>query len=86
VHDLHRHLAARDRAVVQGGLTTTMELTASGRPRIYVPCVITSSSLTSGSVSTGTARAAAPTTTLDGPEALAHSIAAEIGRPVTTVG
>jgi hypothetical protein len=26
---LHQHLAAADLAVVQGGLTTTMELTAS---------------------------------------------------------
>jgi pimeloyl-ACP methyl ester carboxylesterase/predicted glycosyltransferase len=37
VHDLHRHLAVCDLAVVQGGLTTTMELTASRRPFIYVP-------------------------------------------------
>ncbi len=37
VHDLYRHLAACDLAVVQGGLTTTMELAASGRPFIYVP-------------------------------------------------
>jgi len=37
VHDLYRHLAACDLAVVQGGLTTTMELTASQRPFIYVP-------------------------------------------------
>ena len=37
VRDLHRHLAACDVAVVQGGLTTTMELTASGRPFIYFP-------------------------------------------------
>ncbi len=37
VHDLPRHLAACDLAVVQGGLTTTMELTAAGRPFIYVP-------------------------------------------------
>ena len=37
VHDLHRHLAACDLGVVQGGLTTTMELTASQRPFIYVP-------------------------------------------------
>jgi pimeloyl-ACP methyl ester carboxylesterase len=35
--DLHRHLAACDLAVVQGGLTTTMELVAAGRPFIYVP-------------------------------------------------
>ena len=37
VRDLHRHLAACDVAVVQGGLTTTMELTASGRPFVYFP-------------------------------------------------
>jgi pimeloyl-ACP methyl ester carboxylesterase/predicted glycosyltransferase len=37
VHDLYRHLAVCDLAVVQGGLTTTMELTANRRPFIYVP-------------------------------------------------
>jgi pimeloyl-ACP methyl ester carboxylesterase/predicted glycosyltransferase len=37
VHDLYRHLAVCDLAVVQGGLTTTMELTANGRPFLYVP-------------------------------------------------
>jgi pimeloyl-ACP methyl ester carboxylesterase/predicted glycosyltransferase len=35
--DLQRHLAACDLAVVQGGLSTTMELTAAGRPFVYVP-------------------------------------------------
>jgi pimeloyl-ACP methyl ester carboxylesterase/predicted glycosyltransferase len=37
VPHLYRHLAACDLAVVQGGLTTCMELTATGRPFIYVP-------------------------------------------------
>ncbi|MDQ0093479.1 alpha/beta fold hydrolase [Paeniglutamicibacter psychrophenolicus] len=37
VPELYRHLAAADLAVVQGGLTTCMELTASSRPFIYVP-------------------------------------------------
>jgi pimeloyl-ACP methyl ester carboxylesterase/predicted glycosyltransferase len=37
VPDLYRHLAVCDLAVVQGGLTTTMELVAAGRPFIYVP-------------------------------------------------
>ena len=37
VPHLYRHLAASDVAVVQGGLTTTMELTASQRPFVYVP-------------------------------------------------
>jgi pimeloyl-ACP methyl ester carboxylesterase len=37
VHELYRHLAACDLAVVQGGLTTAMELTANRRPFIYFP-------------------------------------------------
>jgi UDP-N-acetylglucosamine:LPS N-acetylglucosamine transferase len=37
VHDLYRHLAACDLAIVQGGLTTAMELTANQRPFIYFP-------------------------------------------------
>jgi pimeloyl-ACP methyl ester carboxylesterase/predicted glycosyltransferase len=37
VPDLHRHLAACDLAIVQGGLTTCMELTATRRPFLYVP-------------------------------------------------
>ena len=37
VHDLYRHLAACDLAVVQGGLTTTMELAAARRPFLYFP-------------------------------------------------
>jgi pimeloyl-ACP methyl ester carboxylesterase/predicted glycosyltransferase len=37
VPQLYRHLAACDLAVVQGGLTTTMELTASRRPFLYFP-------------------------------------------------
>jgi UDP:flavonoid glycosyltransferase YjiC (YdhE family) len=37
VPDLYRHLAVCDLAVVQGGLTTTMELTANNRPFLYFP-------------------------------------------------
>jgi predicted glycosyltransferase len=37
VPDLYQHLAAADLAVVQGGLTTCMELTASRTPFLYVP-------------------------------------------------
>jgi predicted glycosyltransferase len=37
VHNLYRHLAACDLAVVQGGLTTSMELTAHKRPFLYFP-------------------------------------------------
>ncbi len=37
IHQPYRHLAACDLAIVQGGLTTCMELTATRRPFLYVP-------------------------------------------------
>src|SRR4029078_5406545 len=37
VDDLYRHLAACDLAVVQGGLTTAMELTGHRRPFLSFP-------------------------------------------------
>jgi predicted glycosyltransferase len=37
VHELWRHLAVCDVAVVQGGLTTTMELVAARRPFVAIP-------------------------------------------------
>jgi UDP:flavonoid glycosyltransferase YjiC (YdhE family) len=37
VADLPLHLAACDAAIVQGGLTTTMELVAVGTPFLYFP-------------------------------------------------
>ena len=37
VPNLYRHLAACDLAIVQGGLTTAMELTANRRPFLYFP-------------------------------------------------
>jgi pimeloyl-ACP methyl ester carboxylesterase/predicted glycosyltransferase len=37
VPELYRHLAVCDLAVVQGGLTTAMELTAGRRPFLYFP-------------------------------------------------
>jgi pimeloyl-ACP methyl ester carboxylesterase/predicted glycosyltransferase len=37
VPDLDRHLAACDLALVQGGLTTSMELAAAGTPFLYFP-------------------------------------------------
>jgi pimeloyl-ACP methyl ester carboxylesterase/predicted glycosyltransferase len=37
VHELYKHLAACDVAVVQGGLTTTMELVATKRPFVSLP-------------------------------------------------
>ena len=37
MHELSRHLAACDVAVVQGGLTTCMELAAAKTPFLYFP-------------------------------------------------
>jgi predicted glycosyltransferase len=37
IPNLYQHLAVCDLAVVQGGLTTTMELTAARRPFLYFP-------------------------------------------------
>ena len=37
VPDLYRHLAGCDLAIIQGGLTTAMELTANRTPFIYFP-------------------------------------------------
>ncbi len=37
VHNLFEHLACADAAIVQGGLSTTMELVAARRPFAYVP-------------------------------------------------
>jgi pimeloyl-ACP methyl ester carboxylesterase/predicted glycosyltransferase len=37
VPNLYRHLAACDLAIVQGGLTTAMELTANRKPFLYFP-------------------------------------------------
>jgi UDP-N-acetylglucosamine:LPS N-acetylglucosamine transferase len=37
IPELYRHFAACDLAIVQGGLTTCMELTATRRPFLYVP-------------------------------------------------
>jgi UDP:flavonoid glycosyltransferase YjiC (YdhE family) len=37
VHNLFEHLACADAAVVQGGLSTTMELVAARRPFVYFP-------------------------------------------------
>jgi pimeloyl-ACP methyl ester carboxylesterase/predicted glycosyltransferase len=84
VHDLYRHLAACDLGVVQGGLTTTMELTASQRPFIYIPLrhhFEQNLHVRHRLAQYGAGRY------MDyeeaEPEALAAAIAAEIGRPVS---
>ena len=83
VDDLYRHLAVCDLAVVQGGLTTTMELTANRRPFLYVP--LRNHFEQQHHVPHRLARYRAGRR-LDyaetGPVALAEAIAAEIGRTV----
>jgi pimeloyl-ACP methyl ester carboxylesterase/predicted glycosyltransferase len=84
VHDLYRHLAACDLAVVQGGLTTTMELTASQRPFIYVPLrhhFEQNFHVRHRLAQYGAGRCVDYEQT--GPEALAAAIAEEIARPVS---
>ncbi len=84
VHDLYRHLAACDLAVVQGGLTTTMELTASGRPFIYVPLrhhFEQNFHVRHRLAQYGAGRCVNYEDA--GPEALAAAIAEEIARPVS---
>lgn len=82
VPDLHRHLAASDLAIVQGGLTTCMELTAAGRPFLYIP--LRHHFEQNFHVAHRLRRYGAGRR-LDyddlSPEVLAEAIAAEIGRP-----
>jgi pimeloyl-ACP methyl ester carboxylesterase/predicted glycosyltransferase len=83
VHGLYRHLAACDLAVVQGGLTTSMELTANRRPFLYFPLrhhFEQTFHVRHRLERYGAGRAM--DFELDGPEQIAAAIAAEIGRPV----
>jgi predicted glycosyltransferase len=83
VPDLYAHLAACDLAVVQGGLSTCMELTATRRPFLYFP--LRNHFEQSIHVPHRLARYGAGTrmdyATTD-PEALAHAIADGLKRPV----
>ena len=82
--DLHRHLAACDLAVVQGGLTTCMELTAARRPFLYVPLrnhFEQNFHVRHRLDRYGAGRRMDFET--DGPERIADAIAAEIGRSVS---
>jgi predicted glycosyltransferase len=83
VPDLYRHLAACDLAVVQGGLTTTMELVAARRPFLYFPLenhfeqnrhVVQRLERYRGGRRLAYANSS--------PETIAEAIAAEIDRPV----
>jgi hypothetical protein len=83
VHDLYRQLAACDLAVVQGGLTTTMELTAARRPFSYVPLRHHFEQNFHVRHRLGRYRAGRCLDCQDtGPESLAQAIAEEAGRPV----
>ena len=80
---LYRHLAACDLAVVQGGLTTCMELTANRRPFLYFPLAHHFEQNYHVAHRLGRYRAGRrmdfATAT---PEVIADAIAAELGRPV----
>jgi len=83
VHNLYRHLAACDLAVVQGGLTTAMELTASRRPFLYFPLrhhFEQNFHVAHRLDRYGAGRRMDFDTA--GPDAIAAAIAEEIGRPV----
>ncbi len=83
VHDLYRHLAACDLAVVQGGLTTAMELTAAKRPFLFFPLrhhFEQHFHVRHRLERYGAGRAMDFET--DGPAEIADAIAAEIGREV----
>jgi predicted glycosyltransferase len=83
VHELYRHLAACDLAIVQGGLTTSMELTAARRPFLYFPLrhhFEQSFHVRHRLDRYGAGRCMNFET--DGPDQIATAIAAEIGREV----
>jgi predicted glycosyltransferase len=83
VPDLHRMLAACDLAVVQGGLTTTMELTAAGRPFLYFPLARHFEQQVHVPHRLANYRAGMRMDYADiDPDQLADAIAAEIGRKV----
>jgi pimeloyl-ACP methyl ester carboxylesterase/predicted glycosyltransferase len=83
VPDLYRVLAASDLAVVQGGLTTCMELVANRRPFLYVPLrhhFEQTFHVPHRLARYGAGRRLDYDDTV--PEPLAAAIASEVGRPV----
>jgi pimeloyl-ACP methyl ester carboxylesterase/predicted glycosyltransferase len=83
VHGLYQHLAACDLAVVQGGLTTCMGLTAAGRPFLYFPLAHhfeQNYHVAHRLRQYGAGRRMDFATAT--PEVIAAAVAAEIGRPV----
>jgi pimeloyl-ACP methyl ester carboxylesterase len=85
VNRLYRHLAACDLAVVQGGLTTCMELTANRRPFLYFPLRHHFEQNFHVAHRLDRYRAGRRMDYAAGdPDAIAAAIAAEIGRPVAS--
>ena len=83
VPQLYRHLAACDLAVVQGGLTTCMELTANRRPFLYFPLRhhFEQNFHVAHRLERYRAGRRMDYATSD-PDTIAEAIAAELGRPV----
>jgi predicted glycosyltransferase len=84
VPNLYRHLVACDLAVVQGGLTTTMELTAARRPFLYFPLAnhFEQNRHVRHRLERYGAGRAMDYVTAD-PDAIAAAMAEEIDRPIT---
>jgi UDP-N-acetylglucosamine:LPS N-acetylglucosamine transferase len=84
VPDLYKHLAVCDLAVVQGGGTTTLEVTALRRPFLFFP--VEGQSEQEVTIANRLARQGAGVRMTQGrttPETLADAIVANIGREVT---
>jgi pimeloyl-ACP methyl ester carboxylesterase/predicted glycosyltransferase len=85
VPDLYRHLAACDIAIVQGGLTTAMELAACRTPFLYFPLRRHfEQNFHVRHRLEGYRAGRAMDFDRDGPEQLATALAEELDRPVTT--
>jgi predicted glycosyltransferase len=84
VPDLYKHLAVCDLAVVQGGGTTTLEVTALRRPFLFFP--IEGQSEQEVTIANRLARQGAGVRMTQGlttPSSLADAIVANVGREVT---
>ena len=84
--DLDLHHAACDIAVVQGGLSTTMELTASGRPFLYSPLGHHFEQQVHVASPAGAARCGSAMDYREAdPARIAAALVGELGRPVSYV-
>jgi pimeloyl-ACP methyl ester carboxylesterase len=87
VPELYKHLAACDVAVVQGGLTTCMELAAARRPFLYVPLRnhFEQSFHVRHRLERYRAGRCIGYDEASDPDGLAHAIARELGKPVDSL-